>query len=174
MHNWLGCPRSSQRAVCLQSHSSGGTNIRHFLFFWHIVSRLYPQLVCFFPPFHFLLSFSFFLSKVNISVSIIKVSWPWRFSQQPPQSEGNLCEISWRSEGEPLGTKACTLQSVMRLQLRAHARSFVHVWDNWQPKSQRGNVLRAQQTVTQTQGNTNYCRLPAKFTILQLHKAILV
>ena len=70
--------------------------------------------------------------------------------------------------------EACTLQSVMRLQLRAHARSFVRVWVNWQPKSLRGNVLRAQQTVTQTQGNTNYSRLPAKFAILQLHKAILV
>lgn len=49
----------------------------------------------------------------------------------------------------------------------------MHVWVNWQPKSLRGNVLWAQQTVTQTQGNTNYSRLPAKFTILQLHKAIL-
>lgn len=64
--------------------------------------------------------------------------------------------------------EACTLQSVMRLQLRAHARSFVRVWVNWQPKSLRGNVLWAQQTVTQTQGNTNYSRLPAKSTILQL------
>lgn len=62
----------------------------------------------------------------------------------------------------------------MRLQLRAHARSFVRMWVNWQPKSLRGNVLRAQQTVTQTQGNTNYSRPPAKFTILQLHKAIVV
>lgn len=70
--------------------------------------------------------------------------------------------------------EACTLQSVMRLQLRAHARSFVCVRVNWQSKSLRGNVLRAQQTLTQTQGNTNYSRLPAKFTILQLHKAILV
>jgi len=43
---------------------------------------------------------------------------------------------------------------------------------NWQPNSLRGNVLRAQQTVTQTQGYTNYSGLPAKSTILQLHKSL--
>lgn len=134
-------------------------NASTHLYWWYRCIPNFPDLL--FPP--------PLPSEVKISLGITR--FPTRDSCRTYLPTQRLHEIQNRSEGEPLGTRACTLQSVMRLLLRVRARSFVHEWDNWQPKSQRGNVVRAQQTVTQTQGSTNYCRRPAKFTILQLHKS---